>query len=97
MPDTVPHLGVLDRYYDPFRLIENVSVLPCSGRKADVSGFSGNGLTVGIGHKVPYVFRRTFFLIADLITVGIVRFILHVTPRISGLPNAATLSKSYSA
>ena len=97
MPDTVPHLGVLDRYYDPFRLIENVSVLPCSGRKADVSGFSGNGLTVGIGHKVPYISCRTFFLIADLITVGIVRFILHVTPRISGLPTEAKPSKSYSA
>ena len=97
MPDTVPHFGVLDGYYDPFRLIENVSVLPCSGRKADVSGFSGNGLTVGIGHKVPYVFRRTFFLIADLVAVGIVRFIFHVTPHIDGSPTEAKPSKSYSA
>ena len=97
MPDTVPHLGVLDRYYDPFRFIENVSVFPRSGRKADEPGFSGNGLTVGIGHKVSCVFCRTFFLIADLITVGIVCFSFHVTPHITDLPTEATLSKSYSA
>ena len=97
MPDTVPHLGVLDRYYDPFRFIENVSVFPRSGRKTDEPGFSGNGLTVGIGHKVSCVFCRTFFLIADLVAVGIVRCIFHVTPRISGLPTEAKPSKSYFA
>ena len=97
MPDAVPHLGVLYGNDDPFRLIENVSVFPRSRREANVSGFSGNSLTVGIGHKVSYISCRTFFLIADLITVGIVHFSLHVTPRINDLPNAATLSKSYSA
>ena len=97
MPDTVSHLGVLDGNNDPFRFIENMSVFPCAGRKADVTGACRNCLAVGIGHKVPYVFRRTFFLIADLVTVGIVRFIFHVTPHISGLPNVATPSKSYFA
>ena len=97
MPDAVPHLGVLDGNNDPFRFIENMSVFPCAGRKADVIGACRNCLAVGIGHKVPYVFRRTFFLIADLITVGIVRFSFHVTPRIDGLPIEAKLSKSYSA
>ena len=28
MPDTVPHLGVLDRYYDPFRVSQDMPILP---------------------------------------------------------------------
>ena len=97
MPDTVPHLGVLDGNNDPFRFIENMSVFPRSRWKADEPGFSGNGLAVGIGHKVSYVFRRTFFLIADLITIGIVHFSLHVTPHIDGWLTEAKPSKSCSA
>ena len=97
MPDAIAHLGMLDRNNHPFRFVENVSVFPCSRRKADVSGFSGNGLTVGIGHKVPYVFRRTFFLIADLVAIGIVHVVLHITPHITDLPTEAKPSKSYSA
>ena len=97
MPDTIPHLGVLDRNNDPFRFIENVSVFPCTGRKADVTRLGFDRLAVGVGQKVSYISRRTFFLIADLVTIGIVRFIFHVTPHISGLPIAAKPSKSCSA
>ena len=97
MPDTVPHLGVLDRYYDPFRLIENVPVLPRSGRKADVPGLRLDGLAVGVGFEMASVLLGTFFLVADRVAIGIVRFCFHVTPHIDGLPNAATPSKSYSA
>ena len=97
MPDTVPHLGVLDRYYDPFRFIENVSVLPCAGRKADVTGLRLDGLTVGVGFEVARVVGGAFLLVTDLVAVRIIHFSFHVTPHIDGLPNAATPSKSYSA
>ena len=97
MPDTVPHLGVLDRYYDPFRVIQDVPVLPIAGREANVTGLGFDGLPVGIGFEVTCVILCAVLLVADLITVGIVRFIFHVTPHITDLPNAATLSKSYSA
>lgn len=97
MPDTVPHLGVLDWYYDPFGAFQDMPVLPCSGREADVTGLRLDGLTVGVGFEVARVVGGAFLLVTDLVTIGIVRFILHVTPRISGLPIAAKPSKSYSA
>ena len=97
MPDAVPHLGVLDRYYDPFRVIQDMPVLPRSGREANVTGLGFDGLPVGIGFEVTCVILCAVLLVADLITVGIVRHSLHVTPHITDLPNAVTPSKSYSA
>ena len=97
MPDTVPHLGVLDRYYDPFRVIQDMPVLPIAGREANVTGLGFDGLPVGVGLEVTCVDLCAVFLVADLVAVGIVRFSLHVTPRIDGLPIEAKPSKSYSA
>ena len=97
MPDTVPHLGVLDRYYDPFRVVQDMSILPSAGREADVPSFGFDSLSVGIGLEVTCVVLRAIFLVTDFITVGIVRFSFHVKPRIDGLPIEAKLSKSYSA
>ena len=97
MPDTVPHLGVLDRYYDPFRVLQDMPIRPRSGREADVSCLGFDSLSVGIGLEVTCVVLRAILLVTDFITVGIVHFSLHVTPRINDLPNAAMPSKSYSA
>lgn len=97
MPDTVPHLGVLDRYYDPFRVVQDMSILPSAGREADVPSFGFDSLSVGIGLEVTCVVLRAILLVTDFITIGIVRFSFHVTPHIDDLPNAATPSKSYSA
>ena len=97
MPDAVAHLGVLDRYYDPFRVLQDMSILPRAGREADVPSFGFDSLPVGVGLEVTCVVLRTVLLVADLVAVGIVHFGLHVTPRINDLPNAATPSKSYSA
>ena len=97
MPDTVPHLGVLDGYYDPLRITENVSVLPRSGRESDITGLGFNRLTVGVGLEMTCIVLRAILLVTNFITVGIVRFSFHVTPRIGGLPTEATPSKSYSA
>jgi hypothetical protein len=46
---------------------------------------------------VTCVVLRAILLVTDFITVGIVRFSFHVTPRIIGSPNEATPSKSYFA
>ena len=97
MPDAIPHLGVLDRYYDPFRVVQDMSILPSAGREADVPSFGFDCLTVSIGYKMACIAFRAILLVADLIAIRIVYFNLHVTPRIDGLPNAATPSKSYSA
>ena len=97
MPDTVPHLRVLDGNDDPFRVFQDMSILPCSGRITDVTRLGFDGLPVGVGLEVACVVLRAFLLVADLVAVGIVRFSLHVTPHITGSPNAATPSKSYSA
>jgi hypothetical protein len=43
------------------------------------------------------VLLGTFFLVADRVAIGIVRFCFHVTPRIVGLPTEAKPSRSYSA
>jgi hypothetical protein len=97
MPDAVPHLGVLDGYYDPFRIVQDMPIRPRSGREANVTGLGFDSLSVGIGLEVTRVVLRAILLVTDFITVGIVRFSFHVTPRIIGSPNAATPSKSYSA
>ena len=97
MPDTVPHLGVLDRYYDPFRVIQDMPVLPIAGREANVTRHGFDGLPVGVGLEVTCVDLCAVLLVADLITVGIVHFSLHVTPHITDLPTEATPSKSYFA
>ena len=97
MPDAVPHLGMLDGDDYPLGVLQDMSILPSAGREADVTGLGLNGLTVGVGLEVTCVVLRAFLLVADLVTVGIARFSLHVTPHIDDLPNAATLSKSYSA
>ena len=97
MPDTVPHLGVLDRYYDPFRVIQDMPVLPSAGREADVPSFGFDCLAVGVGLEVTCIVFRAILLVTDLVAIRIVHFNLHVTPRIGGSPDAATPSKSYSA
>ena len=97
MPDAVAHLGVLDRYYDPFRVLQDMSILPRSGRESDITGLGLDGLTVGVGFEMASVLLGTFFLVADRVAIGIVRFSFHVTPRITGSPNEATPSKSYFA
>ena len=97
MPDTVSHLGVFDRYYDPFGAFQDMSILPSAGREADVPSFGFDSLSVSIGLEVTCVVLRAILLVTDFITVGIVRFSFHVTPRIGGLPTEATPSKSYSA
>ena len=97
MPDAVPHLGVLDRYYDPFRVVQDMSILPSAGREADVPSFGFDCLTVSIGYKMACIAFRAVLLVADLIAIRIVYFNLHVTPRIDDLPTEATPRKSYSA
>ena len=97
MPDAVPHLGVLDGDDDPLGVVQDMSVLPSAGREADVPSFGFDCLTVSIGYKMACIAFHAFLLVADLVAVGIVRFSLHVTPRIDGLPIEAKLSKSYSA
>ena len=97
MPDTVPHLGVLDGNNHPFGAFQDMSILPSAGREADVPSFGFDCLTVSIGYKMACIAFRAILLVADLIAIRIVYFNFHVTPRISGLPIAATPSKSYSA
>ena len=97
MPDTVPHLGVLDRYYDPLGVLQDMSILPSAGREADVPSFGFDCLTVSIGYKMACIAFRAILLVADLVAVGIVCFSFHVTPHIADLPTEATPSKSYSA
>ena len=55
MPDAVPHLRVLDRYYDPFRVVQDMPVLPRSGREANVTGLGFDGLPVCMA-KTQYSF-----------------------------------------
>ena len=97
MPDAVPHLGVLDRDYDPFRVVQDMPILPRSGREANVTGLGFDGLPVGVGLEVACVVLRAILLVTDLVAIRIVHFNLHVTSRIDGLPIEAKLSKSYSA
>ena len=97
MPDAVPHLGMLDGDDYPLGVLQDMPVLPIAGREADVPSFGFDGLPVGVGLEVTCVDLCAVFLVADLVAVGIVHFSLHVTPHIDDLPNAATLSKSYSA
>ena len=97
MPDTVPHLGVLDGNDYPLWVLQDMLVLPRSGRKADVTGLRFDGLAVGVGLEVARVVGGALFLVADLVAVRIVRFSFHVTPHIDGLPTEAKPSKSYFA
>ena len=97
MPDAIAHLGVLDGDNHPFWAFQDMSIISCSGRKSYVTGFRLDRLPVGVGLEVARVVGVAFFLVADLVTVRIVHFTFHVTPHIDDLPNAATLSKSYSA
>ena len=97
MPDTVPHLGVLDGDYDPFGVFEYMSVLSGSGRESYISCFRLDGLAVSVGFEVTCVDLCAVFLVANLVAVGIVRFSFHVTPHITDLPTEATPSKSCSA
>ena len=97
MPDTVPHLGVLDRYYDPFRVVQDMSILPSAGREADVPSFGFDCLTVSIGYKMACIAFRAILLVTDLVAIWFVHFNLHVTPHITGSPTEAKPSKSYFA
>ena len=97
MPDAIAHLGVLDRYYDPLGVLQDMSITPCSGRESYVTGLGFDCLAVRVGLEMADVIGATDFFIADLVAVGIVHFSLHVTPRITGSPNAAKPSKSYFA
>ena len=97
MPDAIAHLGVVDGDDHPFRVFQDMSILPCSGRITDVTRLGLDGLPVGVGLEVTCVVLRAILLVTDFITIGIVRFSFHVTPHIDDLPNAATPSKSYSA
>ena len=97
MPDAVAHLGVLDRYYDPFRVLQDMSILPRSGRESDITGLGFNRLTVGVGLEVTCVDLYAVFLVADLVAIRVVHYSFHVTPHITGLPTEAKPSKSYSA
>lgn len=97
MPDTVPHLGMLDGDDYPLGVVQDMSILPCAGRIADIPSLGLNGLPVGVGLEVACVVLRAILLVADLVAVGIVRFSFHVTPRIGGSLTEATPSKSYFA
>ena len=70
MLDAIPHLGVLDGYYDPFGVFEYMSVLSGSGRESYISCSRLDRLTVGVGHKMPYVFLHAVFAVADLISIA---------------------------
>ena len=97
MPDAVPHLGMLDGDDYPLGVLQDMSILPRSGRESDITGLGFDGLPVGVGLEVTCVDLCAVFLVADLVAVGIVRFSLHVTPHITDLPTEATPSKSYFA
>ena len=97
MPDTVPHLGMLDGDDYPLGVLQDMSILPSAGREADIPSFGFDCLAVGVGFEMASVLLGTFFLVADLVAVGIVRFSFHVTPHITDLPTEAKPSKSYSA
>ena len=72
----ITHLGLL-RIRPSSRALGGKRIYPSLAETA-ISVFGGNGLSVGVGHKVPYVFRRTFFFVANLITVRIVRILSHM-------------------
>ena len=55
MPDAVPHLGVLDGDDDPLGVVQDMPVLPRSGRKADVPGLRLDGLAVGVGFEMARI------------------------------------------
>ena len=97
MPDAVPHLGMLDGDDYPLGVLQDMPILPRSGREANVTGLGFDGLPVGIGFEVTCVILCAVLLVADLVAVRIVRFSLHVTPHIDGSPTEAKPSKSYSA
>ncbi len=97
MPDTVPHLGMLDGDDYPLGVLQDMSILPSAGRESDITGLRLDGLAVSVGFEVTCVILCAILLVADLITVGIVRFSLHVTPHITDLPTEAKPSKSYFA
>ena len=97
MPNTVPHLGVLDGDDDPLGIVQDMPVLPCSGWETDVTRLGFNRLTVGVGLEMTCIVLRAILFVTDLVTVRIVHFTFHVTPHIDDLPNAATPSKSYYA
>ena len=97
MPDAVAYLGVLDGDDYPLGVLQDMSILPSAGREADVPSFGFDRLTVGVGFEMASVLLGTFFLVADRVAIGIVRFSFHVIPHIDGSPDAAMPSKSYSA
>ena len=97
MPDTVPHLGMLNGDDYPLGVVQNMSILPSAGRETNVTGFRLDRLAVRIGLEMACIVLRAILFVADLITVGIVCFSFHVTPHITDLPTEATLSTSYSA
>ena len=80
-----------------FGVLQDMPVLPRSGREADVPGLGLDRLAVSVGFEVARVVGGAFLLVTDLVAVRIIHFSFHVTPHIDGLPNAATPSKSYFA
>ena len=97
MPDAVPHLGMLDGDDYPLGVLQDMSILPRSGRESDITGLGFNRLTVGVGLEVTCVDLYAVFLVADLVAIRVVHYSFHVTPRITGSPIEAKPSKSYSA
>ena len=69
MLDAIPHLGVLDGYYDPFGVFEYMSVLSGSGRESHISCSRLDRLTVGVGHKVSDIILHAVLAVADLISI----------------------------
>jgi len=97
MPDTVPHLGMLDGDDYPLGVLQDMSITPCSGRESYVTSLGFDCLAVSVGFEVACIVFRAILFVANLVAVGIVRFSLHVTPHITDLPTEATPSKSYFA
>ena len=55
MPDAIAHLGVFDRYYDPFGAFQDMSIISCSGRESYVTGFRLDRLAVGVGFEMARI------------------------------------------
>ncbi len=55
MPDAVAHLGVLDGNDYPLGVLQDMPVLPRSGREADVPGLRLDGLAVGVGFEMARI------------------------------------------
>ena len=55
MPDTVPHLGMLDGDDYPLGVVQDMSILPRSGRESDITGLGFNRLAVGVGFEMARI------------------------------------------